>query len=232
MDLDETFLSALSIDCGEDVNDSIFKPDEVAISESECEIADEDAEYPVTSMERCLLVYETQLKCLLRHCPNCGTKVDSTATREIKSNGSLYAIQITCLKGCSMKWTSQPDIKSCSGIGNLDLTSAITLAGIPQCKFEKFAWLMNLKFIHNTTFYRIRKEFIQPTISEFWAAERENVIAELMQSGCVTLIGDGRSDSPGHSAKYGTYTFMSADSGKIVDTAVITVTEVRSHLPS
>jgi len=42
----------------------------------------------------------------------------------------------------------------------------------------------------------------------------------------VTLIGDGRCDSPGHSAKYCTYTFMEPESGKIVDSEVISVTEV------
>lgn len=42
----------------------------------------------------------------------------------------------------------------------------------------------------------------------------------------VTLIGDGRCDSPGHSAKYLTYTLMEPVSQKIIDSTVVSVTEV------
>ena len=53
-------------------------------------------------------------------------------------------------------------------------------------------------------------------------------MTELKQvEGGVTVIGDGRSDSPGHSAKYGTYTFMDSNTGKVIDTTVVSVTEVR-----
>ena len=46
----------------------------------------------------------------------------------------------------------------------------------------------------------------------------------------MVLIGDGRCDSPGHSAKYCTYTLMDSDSGKIVDTTVVAVTEVGDYV--
>ena len=42
------------------------------------------------------------------------------------------------------------------------------------------------------------------------------------------FAGDGRSDSPGHSAKYGTYTVMDTDIEKIVDFEVIQVTGVKN----
>ena len=42
----------------------------------------------------------------------------------------------------------------------------------------------------------------------------------------VTLLGDGCCDSPGHSAKYGTYTLMEESSGKVFDTTVVSVTDV------
>ena len=44
----------------------------------------------------------------------------------------------------------------------------------------------------------------------------------------MVLGGDGKCDSPGHSAKYGTYSFMDVESEKIVDFAVVQVTEVRN----
>ena len=40
------------------------------------------------------------------------------------------------------------------------------------------------------------------------------------------MIGDGRCDSPGYNAKYGTYTLMDSDSGEILDARVIHVGNV------
>ena len=42
------------------------------------------------------------------------------------------------------------------------------------------------------------------------------------------MCGDGRCDSPGHCAKYGTYTIMDESSSKIIYFSVVQVTEVTS----
>ena len=42
------------------------------------------------------------------------------------------------------------------------------------------------------------------------------------------LSGDGRCDSPGHSAKYGTYTMIDQFSDKIIDFQIVQVSEVTS----
>lgn len=44
----------------------------------------------------------------------------------------------------------------------------------------------------------------------------------------VWLSGDGRCDSPGFSAKYGTYTLLDQETDKVVDFSVIHVGEVSS----
>ena len=44
----------------------------------------------------------------------------------------------------------------------------------------------------------------------------------------VNLEGDGRCDSPGHCAKYGTYTLMDEDTGNVVAFNVVQVSEVSS----
>ena len=46
---------------------------------------------------------------------------------------------------------------------------------------------------------------------------------ELVKKGAINLHGDGRCDSPGHSAKYGTYTLMDNGSGKVVAFSVVQV---------
>ena len=39
----------------------------------------------------------------------------------------------------------------------------------------------------------------------------------------VTLLGDGRSDTPGHSAKYGSYTVIEPTLKKVLDVQVVQV---------
>ena len=57
---------------------------------------------------------------------------------------------------------------------------------------------------------------------------RKAIVIDLKETAQVCLSGDGRCDRPGHSAKYGTYTFMDNESHKIVDFTVIQVNEVSS----
>ena len=48
----------------------------------------------------------------------------------------------------------------------------------------------------------------------------------MKQSGSVDVCGDGRCDSPAHSAKYGTYTLMDEKTNLIIEFSVVQVTEV------
>ena len=45
--------------------------------------------------------------------------------------------------------------------------------------------------------------------------------------GELELSGDGRADSPGHSAKYGTYTIMDVRRNKILDVQLVQVTSFK-----
>ena len=57
-----------------------------------------------------------------------------------------------------------------------------------------------------------------------WRANQWHEIAQLKASDKpIILGGDGRTDSPGHSAKYGSYTCMDINSGKIVDLQLVQV---------
>ena len=51
---------------------------------------------------------------------------------------------------------------------------------------------------------------------------------ELVNKDAINLNGDGCCDSPGHSVKYGTYTLMDDDSGKVMAFSVVQVSEVTS----
>uniref|UniRef100_A0A8C6TKS8 Transposase n=1 Tax=Neogobius melanostomus TaxID=47308 RepID=A0A8C6TKS8_9GOBI len=84
---------------------------------------------------------------------------------------------------------------------------------------------MNLKSISEDTYTALRKKCVFPTITKTWINERNAVLTDLASQE-VVLCGDGRCDSPGHSAKYCTYTFLDAQSNKVVDFKVVSVTQV------
>ena len=50
----------------------------------------------------------------------------------------------------------------------------------------------------------------------------------MKQVTSIDVCGDGRCDSPGHSAKYGTYTLMDEKSNLIIEFSVVQVTEASS----
>ena len=71
---------------------------------------------------RCFLVYENELKALVKRCPKCGEKVDPTLIEESASvDGSQLCLKIQCFAGCKVTW--KPEMKFIKGLGNLDLPS-------------------------------------------------------------------------------------------------------------
>uniref|UniRef100_A0A671PRE8 Uncharacterized LOC107702177 n=1 Tax=Sinocyclocheilus anshuiensis TaxID=1608454 RepID=A0A671PRE8_9TELE len=86
---------------------------------------------------------------------------------------------------------------------------------------------MNLKTISEDTYTTLRKKYVFPAIEKTWAKE-QNAVLSSMKSREVVLCGDGRCDSPGHCAKYCTYTFIDVESQKVADFKVISCTQVSS----
>ena len=57
-----------------------------------------------------------------------------------------------------------------------------------------------------------------------WREEQEKLVERLSNlEGGVVLSGDGRSDSPGHSAKYGAFTVIEQRTNKILDVQLVQV---------
>lgn len=85
-----------------------------------------------------------------------------------------------------------------------------------------------MKFISDSVYYQIKRDYILPVVRQKWNRERKRMIELLNSREVVVLVGDGRCDSPGHSAKYCNYTFMETQTGKVIDTVVVPVTEVKN----
>ena len=82
---------------------------------------------------------------------------------------------------------------------------------------------INIPHLSRTLFYSIQKTLLFPTLNSFYKRYRSKIINICTAREENKFIGDGRSNSPGYSAKYGTYSLMSTDLNKIVDFFVLHV---------
>lgn len=139
--------SILSIEPSDDIcRDPNFEPETSEVSDvSDCSSSEDDEEEK-GGIDDCeyLLVDKLQIKKLLKFCPNCGSAVDESSIKEIKSAGSLYRITMACVKGCFYKWSSKPTSKFVrGGQGNIDITAAVTFSGNTIFNFIFFSWVFN-----------------------------------------------------------------------------------------
>ena len=77
----------------------------------------------------------------------------------------------------------------------------------------------------SSRYYRHVDIYIQPTFHIFWETHQKELIDTSIQTNSRGLIvaGDGRCDSPGHCAKYGSYTFMEQRDNKVLHFELVQV---------
>ncbi len=82
----------------------------------------------------------------------------------------------------------------------------------------------------HTTFYNIQRNLVIPVINEHFSNEMEKARNESRRVNNA-VIGDGRFDSPGKSAKYCTYTCISPVTKKIVSSVTIQTRNGKGSAP-
>ena len=75
--------------------------------------------------------------------------------------------------------------------------------------------------IESTTFFRNQNLFISPEIESFWNEMRSEMNNILVCYKNINVCGDGRSDSPGHSARYCTYVLMENIMKLVIDLEIL-----------
>ena len=141
-----------------------------------------------------------------------------------KLEGCVLKVSWACSNGHTGFWTSSKLL--CQKRGQNVYVNTILLAPgviISGNNYEKVANLFNflgVGFVAPATFTRLQRICIIPEIEEYWK-KMKNEIWSLLSSETIILCGDGRMDSPGHSAKCGVYVLMEQFLEVIVDLVVI-----------
>ena len=175
------------------------------------------------SSDRKFLVYESHLDKLFSYCSIC----NHTSQVTKHALGSCVAVTQFCMF-CDREnhWTSQPMIGDLPA-GNIHLSAAIYFSGASFAKVARVLSALNVQGISSATYYRHCDSFLQPTVLSFWHTHQLELIRQIAsRTGEVVVAGDMRADSPGHCAKYGSYTMLEVRSNKIIDVQLVQSNEV------
>ena len=173
-----------------------------------CELGTKNVDQP-----KFIVFFGMLMQFFQQFCFNC--KEDSPEVT-IKQTRSMATVIQTCKK-CKneFKWRSQPLVLGSIPAGNL--------------MFWDFN-LMFLMFNHMglaaktiRTFLRHQRQFLTQSVLLQWERHRDSLIEKIKSIKDAEWSGDGRFDSMGHSAKYGSYTMFCNSMSKLVHFEVVQV---------
>ncbi|KAI4832283.1 hypothetical protein KUCAC02_015256 [Chaenocephalus aceratus] len=174
---------------------------------------------PINKEKKCI-VFMTCLTRLLSwcHCPDCGSV-------DICHNviGSLLVITLSCAS-CFKKvtWNSQPYIGSTPA--GILLSASILLAGATAGKVLRVMKTMALATISSRTYFRHQRSVLLPVVQRVWNMRQIFLLGTFQAEGRdLVLGGDGRADSPGHCATFGSYTMLELHANVVIDLQLVQV---------
>ena len=144
------------------------------------------------------LVFRSHLLSLFTVCRSCHQLCSGEVVQQM---GTFISIKQSC-SHCDHEWlwNSQPFIKN-KPAGNILLSAAILFSGSTPAKVLHFLNCLNVACITDRTFYLHQTHYLEPSVLSVWSHKQQQLL-----SACklpLTIGGDERADSPGHSAKYG-----------------------------
>ena len=143
---------------------------------------------------------------------------------ELYCKGTMVVVKQDCPR-CQYcrRWSSQPLIGNIPA-GNILLSGAILFCGLSYIKVLRALQSINIAAIHDRTFQEHATLYLQPTIWHGWSLHQQSLLDQLKNSGGGLILGgDGRADSPGHSAKFLSYTMMELRHNKIIALKLVQV---------
>lgn len=165
-----------------------------------------------------ILVFEESLVELLSECRTCDKKCAVVISRR---KGLMVVTTSTCSAGHVYTWSSQPS-NSQLPCGNLHLSAAILFSGSNASQVLTLLDHFHVPRLSLSTFHRIQRSYLVPSAMMQWQIE-QNMLVNTAPDTPIVLGGDGRCDSPGHSAKYGSYSLMDLERCQIMDLQLVQV---------
>ena len=115
---------------------------------------------------------------------------------------------------------------------DLLIGACVLLSGNNYQKFLLVCKFLNLAVPSQSTFTRCQRLFYVPVILDAWKGMKERILDVLSPYEDLCLLGDGRNDSPGFSARYCVYVIMEHVTGVLVDLEVLDRRETGGHSPN
>ena len=196
-------------------NDISFCSEEEISSEEEEEFESEN-ERP---KGRAFIVYWSCFSILLQRCLIC------TATAIIAKVITTYStlcINLLCQENHKSIWRSQPMEKRFY-LGNVRLSTCVLFNSNTYRKLEKYFQILNIPWVSKSRYYDMLDHMLSVT-DEAWKKEQSQIF--LHRNRGLILSGDWRCDSPGHNAKYLTFSLFDESLKKVVAVSLTQVTEV------
>ena len=204
--------------------DSDYENSEEVESECEKSSSADNVNEIQKPIKAAFIVYWTSLLILLKKCLHFSCSLPTVITK-VAVKGSQLIITMRCQNEHSFTWRSQPNVNRYSK-GNLTGAAAVLFSANTYQRIAEFFELANIQWISKTCFYAIQKRYLTGVVNRNYNIMSQNLLQELkLCDAPCQLSGDGRCDSPGHNAKYLTYTFMDKRTDKIVAFSLVQVTE-------
>ncbi|XP_055959258.1 uncharacterized protein LOC126807688 [Patella vulgata] len=173
--------------------------------------------------ERKYIVFESNIKELLEVCRECHNKCVVVLKQNV---GSMVVMEATCEAGHTFLWSSQPSNNQLP-LGNLLLSASILFSGASVTNILNVLNRINVSSFTDRTYRHIQSCYLVPAVKNVWSLWQMAAVREVKGRN-VKLGGDARCCSPGHTAKYGSYSLMDLESGIVLDVQLIQVTEVNN----
>ena len=173
-----------------------------------------------------VLAEQQKILSLFKH--GCGLPGCSGRNEVVSHNiddGGVLKVTWKCSYGHRGKWESSSVISEKGGQKlysvPFQIASSVFFTGNNFDKVKVFTEFLSWDVISQRTFQRYQSSYLIPAIQELYDEMIKSIHNVLKNVEDACLCGDGRNDSPGHSAKFCTYTMMERALDIIMDMEVV-----------
>lgn len=190
-----------------------------------------DADTKPTDQPKFIVFYNMLLSLFEMFCFLCKSPKPAI---DMMTNGTMVTVIQNC-RFCGptkrFKWMSQPLVIGKHPAGNLMLSFGTIMSGVNISQMLLMFKHMGLAVITPRTYFVYQNKFLFPSILKYWRESQGKLISKLKDlENANTWSGDGRYDSVGHCAKYGTYTLFNNSIGKLVHFEVLQVRVMQNYV--